>query len=114
MREAVVTKRQLLTDLRRTESIGDTSEQTTGVDSQSLVVLVDRTHREHGLAGSLTRNQPDGADGIRVTFQGASFDSMLGWLASLQRDYRVHVESASLTGGREPGVVSATLVLRRS
>jgi hypothetical protein len=32
----------------------------------------------------------------------------------LQLNYSVRVESASFTGARDPGVVSATLVLRRS
>ena len=56
----------------------------------------------------------DGADGIRVTFQAASFDSLVTWLVALQRRYGVAVESANFDGTRQAGLVSATLVLRRS
>jgi general secretion pathway protein M len=66
------------------------------------------------LSGTLVRNQPDGQDGIRVTFEDAGFDALIAWLGNLQSSYAVSVESATLDGGRSPGIVNATLVLRRS
>jgi general secretion pathway protein M len=116
LRESVDDKRRLLASLLRAEAIAAPVSGAGAVDAgtQSLVVLVDRTHREHGLAGKLNRNQPDGADGIRVTFQDASFDALIAWLGALQNDYGVAVENASFNAGRQPGVVSATMVLRRS
>jgi general secretion pathway protein M len=115
LRAGVLVKQRLWADMQRVDSSATpTTSQTRAPEAQSLVVLVDRTHREQGLAGALTRNQPDGADGIRVTFQAASFDALVRWLSTLQLNYSVRVESASFTGARDPGVVSATLVLRRS
>jgi general secretion pathway protein M len=112
---AVAEKQQLLTTLQRAQSLGTSGGQgpATGA-TQSLVVLVDQTHRAHGLAGTLQRNQPDGPDGIRVTFQAAAFDSLMDWLVVLQRSHGVAVESANFDGSRQAGIVSATLVLRRS
>jgi len=112
---AVAEKQLLLTTLQRARALGNSGGQgpVTGA-TQSLVVLVDQTHRAHGLAGTLQRNQPDGPDGIRVTFQAAAFDSLMDWLVVLQRSHGVAVESANFDGSRQAGIVSATLVLRRS
>ena len=97
--------------LQRAQALGGSAP--VGAATQSLVLLVDQTHRSHGLIRTLSRNQPDGADGIRVTFQAASFDSLVTWLVALQRSYGVAVESANFDGTRQAGLVSATLVLRR-
>jgi len=112
---SVSEKHQLLANLRRVESLGGAGASGTSVaPTQSLVLLVDQTHRAHGLAGTLSRNQPDGSDGIRVTFQSASFDELVSWLGALQQSYGVLVESASFDGTNQQGIVSATLVLRRT
>lgn len=112
---SVSEKHQLLANLRRVESLGGPGGTGTSVaPTQSLVLLVDQTHRAHGLAGTLSRNQPDGSDGIRVTFQSASFDELVSWLGALRQSYGVLVESASFDGTNQQGIVSATLVLRRT
>ena len=111
--DAVASKRALLSSLQRARAIAVEPGSQIGAAGQSLVLLVDQTHRSFGLEGSLTRNQPDGADGIRVTFQNTSFDGLIAWLAALQVNYGVVVEAASIDGARAPGVVNATVVLRR-
>ncbi len=113
--DAVADKHQMLATLQRAQALGGSAPAgAVGAATQSLVLLVDQTHRAHGLTGTLSRNQPDGTDGIRVTFQAASFDSLVSWLVALQRSYGVAVESANFDGTRQAGLVSATLVLRRS
>lgn len=82
--------------------------------NQSLVVLVDQTTRATGLAPALRRNQPDGNDTIRVTLQNAAFDSVMEWLANLESQHGVVVQSASVDTTRSPGTVNSTLVLTRS
>ncbi len=113
--DAVAEKSQLLAALQRAQAVGGSASA--GVPTaatQSLVLIVDQTHRVHGLAGTLSRTTPDGTDGIRVTFQAASFDFLVNWLVALQRGHGVAVESANFDGTRQAGLVSATLVLRRS
>lgn len=115
--DAVATKQQLLATLQRARAMAAPAGQGPRLDAsarQSLVLLVDQTHRSYGLDGTLVRNQPDGADGIRVTFQNASFDGLVAWLGTLQGSYAVAVETATIDGGRQSGIVNATLVLRRS
>ncbi len=115
--DAVAAKQRMLATLQRARAVAGPAGQAQLVDAstrQSLVLLVDQTHRSYGLDGSLVRNQPDGADGIRVTFQNASFDGLVAWLGTLQGSYAVAVETATIDGGRQAGIVNATFVLRRS
>lgn len=80
--------------------------------TEPLLVVVDRSARESGLAKALTGSQP-GADGaLRVTLQAADFNLLLGWLARLSSQHGVRVEAASFTATGKPGEVNAQLQLR--
>jgi general secretion pathway protein M len=81
---------------------------------QSLVVMVDRTTREKGLATYLKRNQPDGADSIRLRFEDAPFDNLVSWLVEMQSTYGVGAVSANIDTSRSPGRVNCNLVLSRA
>jgi general secretion pathway protein M len=80
---------------------------------QSLVVIVDRSARAAGLGAALTRNQPVGADGIRVRLEGAAFDATTHWLAGLSTGAGLAIESASFDRTPDEGRVNASLVLRQ-
>lgn len=113
LREAVTDKRQLLVDLGRVEG-AQASAVPAGNNGaqQTLVVLVNSTAQQHGL--NVPRTRPDGTDGINVTLQNASFDSLVTWLIALETTHSVTVESASISGSREQGLVNGTLFLRRT
>lgn len=81
---------------------------------QSLVLVVDRTTRNKGLASYLKRNQPDGADTIRLRFEDAPFDNLLSWLVEMQSSYGVGAISANIDSSRSPGRVNCNLVLSRA
>jgi general secretion pathway protein M len=85
-----------------------------GGSGDSLVVLVDRTAREAGLGTSLRDQSPDGNNGLRLRIEGASFDTLVTWLASLQQQYGVSIESATVGGAAAPGFVNATLSLKHA
>ncbi len=78
---------------------------------ESLLITVDRTAREAGLAKSLTSSEPAGT-GLRIRLEKAPFDIMVGWLARLADQNGVRVESASIDKSGDPGVVNAGLVLQ--
>jgi type II secretory pathway component PulM len=78
---------------------------------ESLVVLVDRTARESGLAKSLVGSQPSGDGGLNVRLDQTPFDVLVGWLSQLRERYGVRVESATIEAGKGTGSVTATLVL---
>ena len=113
LRAAVDTKQRLLVDVARVEGIRPSSSaggSRQGAD-QTLVVIVDNTARSHGL--DLPRTRANGPSGVDVTFQGASFDSLVAWLQELNATYGVDVETASLSRGRAPGLVNGQLSLHR-
>lgn len=84
-----------------------------GDEELSLVVLIDRSAGESGLRSALTRNQPEGPDGIRVRLEGAPFDPMMLWLSKLQASYGLTLESATFERAPAPGAVNASIVLRQ-
>ena len=77
---------------------------------ESLVVIVDRTAREAGLGGALRDQTPSGNAGLRLRMEAASFDTLVTWLVSLQQQYGVGIESATIDAAG-PGLVNATLSL---
>jgi len=79
--------------------------------NESLVVLVDRTARESGLAKSLVGSQPSGDGGLNVRFDQTPFDTLVTWLSQLRERYGVRVDSATIDAGKGGGNVTATLVL---
>lgn len=79
--------------------------------SESLVVLVDRTARETGLAKNLVGSQPSGDGGLNVRLDQTPFDTLVAWLSQLRERYGVRVDSATIDAGKGSGHVTATLVL---
>lgn len=109
---AVTQRHSLLGEVRRLEATA-TLLPAAVASTESLVLVVDQTHRAHGLGGTLSRNQPDGEDAIRVSFRSAPFAQLVSWLGALWQDHTIVVESATLDGAQQPGLVNASLVLRR-
>jgi general secretion pathway protein M len=114
---AVADQRALLADL--TELAARLGPQLGGAaaaeaNEQSLVLVVDRTTRNQGLATFLKRNQPDGENAIRLRFEDAPFDSLLRWLVEMQASYGVGAVSANIDSARAPGRVNCNLVLSRA
>ncbi len=114
---AVANQRELLADLtqvaaRRGPQRGAAAGA--GGSDQSLVLVVDRTTRDKGLAAYLKRNQPDGTDAIRLRFEDAPFDNLLSWLVEMQSSYGVGAISANIDTSRSPGRVNCNLVLSRA
>jgi type II secretory pathway component PulM len=80
-----------------------------------LIGLIASTGQAHELA--FTRTAPDttaGADAIRVSFESAKFEDLVGWLQMLERDYGVTVDSFSVNGAQNPGLVTGQTFLRRN
>lgn len=78
---------------------------------ESLLVLVDRSARESGLANSVTGSQPMGNGVMRVQMENADFNQLIGWLWRLSSQHGVGIEAGSVTGAGGRGVVNASLQL---
>lgn len=89
------------------------SRTTTGQapkSGQSLMAVVTSSSSQMGLA--LKRYEPEGDDKLRVWLEDQSFNKMVRWLDSLQKQHGMSVVNVSVDAGKEPGVVTAKLVLR--
>jgi type II secretory pathway component PulM len=80
---------------------------------ESLVVLIDRSARESGLAQALTGSQPAGNGGMTVRMESADFNLLIGWMSRLVAQHDLRVESASITGNGTAGVVNASVQLHQ-
>lgn len=82
--------------------------------SEPLIVLVDQSAHRAGLGGALSGSTPDGNHRLNVSLRSAPFDTLIGWLARLHRQYGVQVESATISRSAGDGEVDASLVLGTS
>lgn len=96
----------------RLSAAGGAQPNVTG-SNESMVVLVANSATSSNVAGALTGQTPDGVNGVRVRFEGVSFDAMVIWLGALQRDYGIRVTEAEIARTPQPGLVNASLTLAR-
>jgi general secretion pathway protein M len=78
---------------------------------ESLLVIVDRSARESGLATALAGSEPGPNGSLSVHLQKASFDTLVDWLGRLALQNGIVVESATVEGAGAPGLVNASVVL---
>jgi type II secretory pathway component PulM len=78
---------------------------------ESLLVIIDRSARESGLAGALAGSEPGGPGSLSVRLAKAPFDALVGWLGRLAQQNGVSVESASIEKADATGLVNAAIVL---
>jgi general secretion pathway protein M len=78
---------------------------------ESLLVIVDRSARESGLAGALSGSEPGGPGSLSVRLEKAPFDALIAWLARLAQQNGVSVDSANIEKAGGPGIVNAAIVL---
>jgi type II secretory pathway component PulM len=80
-------------------------------NGESLLVIVDRSARESGLASALSGSEPGGPGSLSVRLEKAPFDVLVGWLARLAQQNGVTVDSAIIEKAGAPGLVNANIVL---
>ena len=112
LRDAVAAKQRMLVDLGRVGGRPTAPAGGAQGNNQTLVVVIDGSAREHGIA--LTTRRPDGPDGVQVAFSNVPFDMLLEWLVALEKQSSVAVEAASFTTAKQKGIVNGQLTLRRS
>lgn len=78
---------------------------------EPLLVIVDRSARESGLAGALAGSEPGAPGSLSVRLEKAPFDALVVWLARLARQNGVSVQSAIIERAGPPGQVNAAIVL---
>lgn len=81
--------------------------------NDSIVVIIDRATRSRQLQQYLKRNQPDDSGGVRLRFEGAPFDALVGLLGELQRSYGMTMVSGNFDEAGT-GRVNCSLVIARA
>ncbi|MCW8919196.1 MAG: type II secretion system protein M [Gammaproteobacteria bacterium] len=79
-------------------------------DGQSLLSLLDASAKQSGLGAALKQVKPEGV-GVRLRFETAGFDALVGWLGRLAAEQGVGVTTLTLERLAQPGRVNATVVL---
>lgn len=111
----VIAQEQLLQWMQATASSSTLrGSDSTDERTESLFALVDRSARGTALAGALQRIQPEGQSVVRIWLDNASFDELVRWVATLERDHGVVVTVLAVERASEPGRVTARLTLERA
>lgn len=89
------------------------SNSTTSLSSDSLLSTVEQAAVTRGLRQSLTNMEPDSNDGVRLSFDAASFNAILSLLSDLQTQYGLRIETATVQAqNNAPGIVNARFLIR--
>jgi type II secretory pathway component PulM len=78
----------------------------------NLLANLEQSATANGIRGRITRMEPDGTNGARLSLDGVHFNALITWLSSLQTQSGVHIEKATFEAQAAPGTVNARLVLR--
>ena len=81
--------------------------------SLPLIVLIDQSAHQAGLGATLAGSTPSGSGALSVQLQHAPFDQMVAWLARLQQQAGIEVTAARIEASGAPGLVNASLELKR-
>jgi general secretion pathway protein M len=79
---------------------------------RSLLALADASARAGGLESALRRVEPVGASSVRVSFEFAGFDALIGWIEGLTRDYGIEATDFSADRADGVGLVNARVTLQ--
>ena len=79
---------------------------------KSLLALADATARSGGLGDALKRVEPAGAKTVKVAFESARFDALVGWIEALAAGYGVEAVELSVDRADGVGFVNARVTLQ--
>jgi general secretion pathway protein M len=119
LEERVTQKQSQLASLQELASQVQSSRAASGgtslgpASNDSIVVIIDRATRSRQLQEYLKRNQPDDSGGVRLRFEGAPFDTLVGLLGELQRSYGMTMVSGNFDEAGT-GRVNCSLVIARA
>lgn len=84
----------------------------TALQKQGILSFVEQSAEAYSIRQFIKRVDPDGTSSVRLAIDGVPFNSLVEWLANLQKQGGVRIENASLEPQPTPGAVNARLLLR--
>jgi general secretion pathway protein M len=82
------------------------------VPRNGLLSFVEQSAQTYNVRQNIRRVEPDGSNSVRLAIDAVAFNSLLEWLANLQKQGGVRIDSASLEPSATSGTVNARLLLR--
>ncbi len=79
---------------------------------RSLLALADASARGAGLGEAMQRVEPSGVHGVRLSFEDARFDALIGWIEELAQSYGVETVDLSVDRAEGIGLVNARVTLQ--
>jgi general secretion pathway protein M len=104
---------ELASQVKRAYSDASSGASQRPDSNESIVVIIDRTARSRQLQQYLKRNQPDGTGGVRLRFEGAAFDDLVGLLGELRQNHGMAMVSGNFDEAG-PGRVNCSIVLTQA
>lgn len=80
-------------------------------DGRSLLAVVDQTAKRSGLGPGLKRLEPEGQGAVRVWLEQVVFDDMVRWLAGLEQQNGLRVNTITIDRQDAPGLVDVRMTL---
>lgn len=91
------------------------SRRPTASGSGGILSQLEQAANQRNLRQFITKMEPDGDAGVRLTIEGASLNNLLSLLSGLHKKSGLRVKSATISPVSEsPGIVNARLVLKGS
>lgn len=107
-----ITMKELRSVQGRITAPGGSSDR--GTADKALVLLISQTVGRFNLNSALQSSQPSSNNAtITVRFENAAFDALVSWMADLQTQQGLNVQSGSFSKTSVSGRVNATLTLGR-
>ena len=85
---------------------------TATVPRNGLLSFVEQSAQSYNIREKIRRVDPEGSNAVRLAIDDVAFNSLLEWLANLQKQGGVRIDNASLEPSAGPGLVNARLLLR--
>jgi general secretion pathway protein M len=82
------------------------------LQSDGILSFVEQSAQAYNIQQFIKRVDPEGTSSVRLAIDGAPFNSVVEWLANLQKQGGVRIETASLEPQPTSGIVNARLLLR--
>lgn len=77
-----------------------------------LLSFVEQSAQTQGIRTNIKRIEPEGPNAVRLAIDGVGFNSLVEWLANLQKQGGVRVDNAQFEPLPTPGLANARLLLR--
>lgn len=74
---------------------------------------IEQTAATSGIRSYLTKTESSGKDSARTSLDGVSFNQMILWINTLERNYGVMASSVNIENTDKPGLVNARITFSR-